>query len=218
MRDCRVCLVPASVPTKTGPATCPACRRDKYLTVKRRYQQTAKGIATARAREERPEVRERRRLFSASAQGRLNQAKYEATPKGKVTRTKLSRKYRASPQGKAASAAKHQQTKDNPIRRAQRRAANSQYRRTDKGRALKHREHAKRKGAILSTERMLTAAEWKMVLQAAKGRCYYCAKAAKLTIDHVIPLSRGGQHTRTNVVPACQPCNSKKNNQLILLV
>ncbi|HEY2416429.1 MAG TPA: HNH endonuclease [Steroidobacteraceae bacterium] len=96
--------MPASVPTKTGPATCSACRREKYLVVKRRYQQT------------------------------------------------------------------------------------------------------------------LIAAEWKVIVRAAKGRCYYCQEKTKLTLDHVIPLSKGGQHTKTNVVPACQPCNSKKNDRLILLV
>lgn len=218
MRDCRVCLTPACVPTKTGPATCPRCRRAKYLVVKRRYQQTTKGIATARAREERAEVREKRRLFARSAQGRLNQAKYEKTPKGKATRIKLSRKYHASPKGRAASAAKHQQTKDNPTRRMQRRVANSRYKQTDKGWALSRRQYAKRKGAILATETALTAAEWKAIVQAAKGRCYYCQGKTKLTLDHVIPLSKGGQHTKTNVVPACAPCNSKKNDRLILLV
>jgi 5-methylcytosine-specific restriction endonuclease McrA len=210
--------VAASVPTKTGPATCPVCRREKYLIVKRRYQQTAKGIATARAREERSEVREKRRLFSASAQGRRNKAKYEKTEKGKALRRKLSLKYRSKPEAKAASAAKHQQTKDDPIRRMQRRAADSRYKRTDNGKALKHRQRAKRKGAILATEKLLTAAEWKVIVLAAKGRCYYCQEKAKLTLDHVIPLSKGGQHTKTNVVPACAPCNSKKNNRLLLLV
>ena len=163
-------------------------------------------------------MREKRRLFARSPQGRKNQAKYEATPKGRATRIKLSRKYHASPKGKAASAVKHQKTKDDPARRTQRRVANSRYRQTDKGKALKLREHAKRKGAILATETMLTAAEWKVIVEAAKGRCYYCQEKAKLTLDHVIPLSKGGQHTKTNVVPACAPCNSKKNDRLILLV
>lgn len=42
-------------------------------------------------------------------------------------------------------------------------------------------------------------------------RCQYCGvHARELTIDHVIPRKRGGQHTWENVVSACVPCNRKK--------
>ncbi len=47
----------------------------------------------------------------------------------------------------------------------------------------------------------------------AQGRCYYCGKKVKpseLTMDHVIPLSRGGRSVRENLVPACKECNTKK--------
>ncbi|MDB4875733.1 MAG: hypothetical protein JWM41_2179 [Gemmatimonadetes bacterium] len=35
-------------------------------------------------------------------------------------------------------------------------------------------------------------------------------------MDHVIPISRGGSHTRENVVPACRSCNSKKGDLMLL--
>jgi len=47
----------------------------------------------------------------------------------------------------------------------------------------------------------------------ARGRCYYCGRQyppAHLTMDHVVPLIRGGKTTRGNIVPACQECNRKK--------
>jgi len=47
----------------------------------------------------------------------------------------------------------------------------------------------------------------------AKGICYYCRRkfASKdLTMDHVVPLIRGGKTTRGNVVPVCKECNHKK--------
>ena len=56
---------------------------------------------------------------------------------------------------------------------------------------------------------------WKR--QCAKGECYYCDgphKAAELTMDHVVPISRGGKTTKGNVVPACKPCNNKKKQLL----
>ncbi len=51
--------------------------------------------------------------------------------------------------------------------------------------------------------------------------CQYCGRHARelkgrafLTRDHVIPLSRGGENTWTNVVTACSPCNNRKGNRL----
>ncbi|MFO7839908.1 MAG: HNH endonuclease [Desulfosalsimonadaceae bacterium] len=51
----------------------------------------------------------------------------------------------------------------------------------------------------------------------AKGICYYCGRrfpARELTMDHIVPLSRGGKSTRGNVVPCCKECNTRKKMQL----
>ena len=45
------------------------------------------------------------------------------------------------------------------------------------------------------------------------GRCQYCGATAE-NIDHVIPRSRGGQHVWENVVAACRPCNTRKEDRL----
>jgi 5-methylcytosine-specific restriction endonuclease McrA len=45
-------------------------------------------------------------------------------------------------------------------------------------------------------------------------RCQYCGGAAE-SIDHVIPRSRGGEHTWDNVVAACRPCNVRKRDRLL---
>ena len=45
------------------------------------------------------------------------------------------------------------------------------------------------------------------------GLCHYCGKKferEELTMDHIVPLARGGKSSRGNIVPACQPCNSDK--------
>ncbi|MCX7933485.1 MAG: HNH endonuclease [Rhodovarius sp.] len=50
-----------------------------------------------------------------------------------------------------------------------------------------------------------------------KFECQYCGRgfpAQDLTFDHVIPRSRGGRTTWSNVVAACAPCNLKKGNRL----
>lgn len=42
--------------------------------------------------------------------------------------------------------------------------------------------------------------------------CFYCKEPKPLTVDHNIPLSRGGTDNIDNILPACRSCNSKKNN------
>jgi 5-methylcytosine-specific restriction endonuclease McrA len=42
--------------------------------------------------------------------------------------------------------------------------------------------------------------------------CQYCGRAAE-NVDHVVPRSRGGGHNWDNVVAACRPCNSRKENR-----
>jgi len=52
---------------------------------------------------------------------------------------------------------------------------------------------------------------WKNEL--AKGRCHYCGKTFPpdaLTMDHVLPIVRGGKSTKGNVVPCCKQCNNDK--------
>ncbi|RLC27153.1 MAG: HNH endonuclease [Deltaproteobacteria bacterium] len=56
---------------------------------------------------------------------------------------------------------------------------------------------------------------WQRKLQ--KGDCYYCNRhvgRAGLTMDHVVPLSRGGKSTRGNIVAACKECNNRKKSLL----
>lgn len=43
--------------------------------------------------------------------------------------------------------------------------------------------------------------------------CQYCGKKTDLTIDHVLPKSRGGQDTWENLTTACEKCNVKKGNK-----
>src|SRR5881398_2371158 len=47
-------------------------------------------------------------------------------------------------------------------------------------------------------------------------RCMYCGTTAgRLTLDHVVPRSRGGDSVWENVVTSCAPCNMRKGNRLL---
>jgi 5-methylcytosine-specific restriction protein A len=52
---------------------------------------------------------------------------------------------------------------------------------------------------------------WKEKL--AKGLCHYCGhkfKPSEITMDHLVPLARGGESSKNNLVPACKQCNAQK--------
>lgn len=53
------------------------------------------------------------------------------------------------------------------------------------------------------------------VLQRDHHTCQYCGGKKHLTLDHVLPRSKGGQHTWDNVVTACERCNSHKGSHLL---
>ena len=52
-----------------------------------------------------------------------------------------------------------------------------------------------------------------------RGLCHYCGgmfPPDELTMDHIVPITRGGTSTRGNIVPACKECNNKKKYLLPL--
>ena len=53
----------------------------------------------------------------------------------------------------------------------------------------------------------------------SSGKCYYCGKKVvfkNITMDHLVPIARGGRSTKDNLVPACKDCNNKKKSMLPL--
>jgi 5-methylcytosine-specific restriction endonuclease McrA len=71
----------------------------------------------------------------------------------------------------------------------------------------------KRKRRMDAADNDLTAAQW-AAIRAAWGGCAYCgATDGAMQKDCVLPLSRGGRYTLTNVVPACRSCNASKCNE-----
>lgn len=44
--------------------------------------------------------------------------------------------------------------------------------------------------------------------------CQYCGSRSSLTVDHVVPRSKGGLSTWENIVAACAPCNRRKGDRL----
>jgi len=64
--------------------------------------------------------------------------------------------------------------------------------------------------------RELRATQW-WQRRLAKGVCHYCGRATlpnDLTMDHVVPIARGGKSTKGNVAAACKECNNAKKQLL----
>lgn len=79
-------------------------------------------------------------------------------------------------------------------------------------RSRKARAARRRAKRVKAADNDLTDAEWSSLVE-AWGGCAYCgATGVVLQRDCVMPISRGGRYTATNVVPACGSCNASKCN------
>jgi len=95
----------------------------------------------------------------------------------------------------------------------------AKYSKTEGG-AVRHRmaQRIRRKGSLPGK---IAASEWLGLCDAYSVPggvlCVYCSRpTANPTIDHVVPLVAGGQHTIENVVPGCKSCNSSKNDRPLM--
>lgn len=81
------------------------------------------------------------------------------------------------------------------------------------------RERIRRKYKTVETDPDIRQV-YELAQSGKKIHCYYCRAVTRCGhrhVDHVIPLSRGGQHVRTNLVIACISCNLKKGTRIITL-
>jgi HNH endonuclease len=63
-----------------------------------------------------------------------------------------------------------------------------------------------------------TAAEWKAMKARYEHRCLMCKRQEpeiRLTVDHIVPISEGGDNTIGNLQPLCRSCNSKKHRGIV---
>ncbi len=66
--------------------------------------------------------------------------------------------------------------------------------------------------------RKLRSSQW-WKRKRSTGICHYCGTSVppkELTMDHVIPIARGGKSVKINLVPCCKDCNTKKRQFLPL--
>jgi 5-methylcytosine-specific restriction endonuclease McrA len=60
-----------------------------------------------------------------------------------------------------------------------------------------------------------TATEWRALCTWFGDVCLRCGAIGELSVDHVVPISKGGSNAIMNLQPLCKPCNSRKHTKTI---
>lgn len=76
-------------------------------------------------------------------------------------------------------------------------------------------KYSKRRARILDSEGSFTPDEWTALCEKYGNICLCCKEKKPLTIDHVIPLSKGGKNSIDNIQPLCLECNMYKHTKTI---
>lgn len=58
--------------------------------------------------------------------------------------------------------------------------------------------------------------QWFSILDIFDNKCAYCGSTVELEQEHIVPISKGGTTSFTNVVPACRSCNASKGTKDLL--
>lgn len=75
-------------------------------------------------------------------------------------------------------------------------------------------KYHKRQALIRGNGGSFSLQEWEELKAKQGNRCAKCKEEKKLTIDHIIPLSKGGKNIISNIQPLCGSCNSSKGAKI----
>lgn len=146
---------------------------------------------------------------------------YRKTDAGKATDHRAHLKYYAKNKEKVLAKYRSREFRDNVTKKylqtEKGKATQQRFLESEKGKIylqLKYARHAITRQRQIQATDDLTKEQWQSILDAYQYCCAYCGtKPKRVSMDHVLALSKGGAHTRTNVVPSCWPCNHKKLTQ-----
>lgn len=97
---------------------------------------------------------------------------------------------------------------------------NREYYQTETGR-LNHKmcKHRRRARKLAADGDGISAEQWQRILKSQKNKCNLChkrfTKSRSATMDHIIPLSKGGTHSSVNIQALCGSCNSSKQAKIM---
>ncbi len=182
-----------------------SARRRRAADPERAREQWAKANAVRSANRV-PVPRPRKYATEADRRAATNERR-RGRPRSEVERSQHAERQRA------------RRVADPDAVRARERAALAQWRRDNPEAYLRksRRDSSKRNALKRNADvRVVTDADLRRLLHRQAGRCAYCAEPEPTTLDHVVPLVRGGRHSIGNLVWSCSPCNKSKGGRLVV--
>jgi 5-methylcytosine-specific restriction endonuclease McrA len=87
------------------------------------------------------------------------------------------------------------------------------FRQSPKGKILQLKKDAlRRTRRRAASDEKISVQDIDFLKNIYSNTCAYCGCNGKLTIDHLVPISKDGKHKLTNLIPACHTCNSSKSH------
>jgi 5-methylcytosine-specific restriction endonuclease McrA len=116
----------------------------------------------------------------------------------------------------ASNAAREQQYRISTREQSNARARKRWQRNAELERARTRAKSLKRRARLADAcSAGVPVAFWQLVAECFGGVCAYCYSRPGATIDHVVPIARGGRDEPGNVVPCCMRCNCSKGRRLL---
>ena len=142
-------------------------------------------------------------------QKRQSQAKYLENNREKINLRKKARYYAYTERILAANKKRRDENREHvlEIERA------SRNKNKDKNRLRKNANQSIRNRLITSSNYVILYKDLKRVYT---DPCFNCGSIKNQSLDHKIPLSRGGEHKIGNIMTLCQPCNASKHARTIM--
>lgn len=97
-------------------------------------------------------------------------------------------------------------------RREAARTGGKKYRATEHGKMMHRIKEQNRRGHSIGK---IDLAAWKRKLKRLGGKCQHCGTTTNITIDHILPVSKGGTNHIGNLQPLCGSCNTRKLDKII---
>jgi len=120
------------------------------------------------------------------------------------------REYRERHPERAALSVKRSYAKNPEMVEAKER----RFRYSERGKLNSRLRRQRRRALEKQAEGSFTTVEWLHVKRQQNNQCAHCRIVADLTIDHILPLNRGGSNYISNIQGLCLSCNSRKQDRL----
>ena len=159
--------------------------------------------------------------YNISDKNKVNQKRYSQTEEGKIVIwEKVQRYNKKHPIKRKRTVQKYYWESGGHERRLQRyqdnkehvNKSNKDWRDTHK--VEKRILDIKRRALEKNAKGSFTKKQWEDKCKEYDYKCANCGKEKKLTVDHIIPLSKGGTNYISNIQPLCLSCNSAKRDRI----